>query len=191
MQKTIPDYDSLKGVLDRLESDITPAEIHGTLCGLLCARSGAPARLWQDNFWPELDKGDLLAREVRAVLNELHEITRDQLNDPTCDFQLLMPGDEEELDTRIHALSEWCQGFLAGLALGGVRDFNHLPEDVREIANDLVEIARAETSYDLEGNEEDEEAYTELMEYLRVGVLLINEELQPLQGTSPSNTTMH
>ena len=82
----------------------------------------------------------------------------------------------------MHALGEWCQGFLSGLTLGGISDFDKLGTDAREVVEDLVEIARAGTSYHLEGSEEDEQAYAELMEYLRVGVLLINEELQPLKS---------
>jgi hypothetical protein len=191
MQKTIPDYTTLQHALEKLDTEVVPGEVHGTICGLLCANTGATPDVWQASLWPHSDKGDLLASEARNTFNKLHDITRLQLNDPTCDFQLLLPDDDCSLDERVHALGDWCQGFLVGLTLGGIKDFSPLPDDAREIAEDLVEIARAGTSYHLEDNEEDEQAYFELVEYLRVGVLLINEELQPTQAPPLPESTLH
>lgn len=191
MQNNTPDYHTLQLALEKLETEATSSEIHGTLTGLLCANSGAKAEQWQDNLWPHRPQGDLLAAEALEVFRDLHTATREQLNDPICDFQLLLPNDEEHIDQRVQALGDWSQGFLTGLAIGGIKDFKPLPVDAREIIEDLVEIARAGTSYNLEGGEEDEQAYAELTEYLRVGVMLINEELQPTQGAPQSESTTH
>lgn len=193
MEHNIPDYLTIADALEKLETEVTPSEVHGTLCGLLCARTSANAELWQHNLWPQaiMDKSDLLVAEALEIFNQLHDITRLQLNDPNCEFQLLLPVDDDHIDIRVNALGDWCQSYLIGLALGGVKDFSPLPDDAREVANDLVEIARAGTSYSLEGNEEDENAYAELVEYLRVGVLLINEELQPTQAPPQTDTTLH
>lgn len=193
MEHHIPNYLTISSALDKLETEVTPGEVHGTLCGLLCADVGASADVWQDNLWPHkpMDKNDLLTAEALETLNQLHDITRLQLNAPDCDFELMLPDDDDPMETRVNALGDWCQGFLVGLTLGGVKDFSPLPEDAREVANDLVEIARAGTSYDLEGSEEDENAYTELVEYLRVGILLINEELQPTRASLQTDSTIH
>ena len=194
MEHTIPDYQAITDALNKLETEVTPSEIHGTITGLLCAKTGAKAELWQYNLWPHLSDSnntDLLASEALEVLNQLHDITRLQLNDPQCELQLLLPNDEDPIDQRVNALGDWCQAYLVGLTLGGVNDFSPLPDNTREMANDLVEIARAGTSYDLEESEEDENAYAELVEYLRVGVLLINEELQPTKSTPQSDSTLH
>ncbi|HEC19481.1 MAG TPA: YecA family protein [Gammaproteobacteria bacterium] len=194
MPQTMPDYHTLTNALTRLDTEVTPSEVHGTLAGLLCAHTGAGADVWQQALWPNLPSDDLLAAEAREVFQQVHEATRRQLNDPTCDFEMLLPDDDAGLDIRVHALGDWCQGFLLGLSLGGVKDFAPLPEDAREIANDMLEISRAGSSYDLEGSEEDENAYAELVEYLRVGVLLINEELQPTQAapiTVDTDATLH
>lgn len=191
MQDNSPDYDTLQIALDKLDTEITGGEVHGTLCGLLCANNSAEARQWQDNLWPHSQQGDLLAAEARQVFNEIHEATRQQLNDPTCDFQLLLPTDDEPLALRVQALGDWCQGYLTGLALGGITDFAPLPADARELIEDMVEIARADSSYEVADSEEDEQAYMELMEYLRVGVMLINEELHPSRGAPETESTIH
>ena len=182
MQHELPDHLILASALQKLDTETTASEVHGTLCGLLCANTSARMEIWQKALWPNQAKGDLLAAEANSVFEQTHEATRVQLNDPNCEFQMLLPGDEDSLDQRVHALGDWCQGYLIGLSLGGIKDFAPLPDDAREIANDLLEIARAGTSYELEGSEEDENAYAELVEYLRVGVLLINEELQTTQA---------
>jgi yecA family protein len=185
MHTASPDHDTLQRALDALDTEITASEVHGTLCGLLCANTGAGPELWQQQLWPHAAEA---FSDTGAVLRAVHEAARQALNDPDCDFQLLLPGDDERLDTRVNALGEWCQGFLAGLAIAGVKDFHHLPPDAREVAEDLLEIARAGTSYELAGSEEDERAYAELLEYLRVGVLLINEELRPREEDAPPDT---
>lgn len=192
MEHNIPDYLTISSTLDKLETEVTASEVHGTLCGLLCANVSATASQWQDNLWPyAADKNDLIKAEALETLNQLHDTTRLQLNDPNCEFEILLPDDDDPLDKRVNALGDWCQGFLVGLTLGGIKDFSPLPEDAREVANDMVEIARAGTSYDLEGSEEDENAYAELVEYLRVGILLINEELQPTQAPPQMDSTVH
>ncbi len=71
-----------------------------------------------------------------------------------------------------------------------MKDLASLPADSGEVMRDLVEIARA-SSYDLSGGEEDEASYNELLEYVRTGVLLINEELNPTQAPPQGNTTLH
>ncbi|MCF6336871.1 MAG: UPF0149 family protein [Gammaproteobacteria bacterium] len=194
MLQNLPDYLILDSALHKLDTEIAPSEVHGTLCGLLCANSNAGVDIWQQALWPSQPGGDLLAAEAHEIFKQTHNITRRQLNDSTCEFQMLLPDDNDSLDARVNALGDWCQGYLIGLSLGGITDFAPLPEDAREITKDLLEIARAGTSYELAGSEEDENAYAELVEYLRVGVLLINEELQPTRSPSvgvESDETLH
>lgn len=193
MEYNIPTYLAVSSALEKLETEVTPSEVHGTLCGLLSASVSASADLWQNSLWPHLDrdKNDLVQADALETLNQLHEITRLQINAPNCEFELLLPDDDDPLEDRVNALGDWCQGYLVGLTLGGVEDFSPLPDNAREVANDLVEIARAGSSYELEGSEEDEHAYAELVEYLRVGILLINEELQPTQTPPQTDNTIH
>jgi hypothetical protein len=53
-----------------------------------------------------------------------------------------------------------------------------LPEEVVELLDDLGQIARVDFELD-DPNEEDQVAFEEVVEYIRVGTLLIHEELQP------------
>jgi yecA family protein len=194
MTNNLFDCDRIESALQTLEADINPSEIHGTLCGMLCATGDTKANSWFQSLVPASDNSNLLAKEAREILARLYDETRQQLNDPTCDFQLLLPDEQSDLDTRTTSLGDWCQGFVMGLMMGGLKDFRKLPEDSAEVAQDIVEISRIGSKYESEGNEEDALALEELIEYVRVGVLLINEELHPSRAApiiTPETNNIH
>lgn len=89
-------------------------------------------------------------------------------------FQLLLPDDDVGLPERVAALALWCQGYLYGLAQGGIRQFDGLPGDCAEILEDFLELTKARSDDDTENSERD---FFELSEYVRVGVQLVFEEL--------------
>ena len=94
-------------------------------------------------------------------------------------FQPLLPGDDESLEQRTAALAAWCQGFNYGLALAvriGDADEALQHDTVAEIVRDFAELAQlGYTEDEIEG--EGEVAWAELVEYVRVSVQLVFEEL--------------
>lgn len=176
--------------LEQVETEMEAEECHGTLTGLFCAKGDLKAEEWLEYIGHALDSADLLAREAIETFRALYEQTRKELNDSVLRFHPLLPGDEASVEERIESLGEWCQGFLLGLSAGGVTELDKMPGDSGEVLRDLVEIARAGT-YELEGGEEDESSYNELLEYVRTGVLLINEELHPTKAPPRTDVTVH
>jgi uncharacterized protein YgfB (UPF0149 family) len=159
------------------------AECHGLMCGLLCRAGSSTAT----DFKTQLAAMQLVVDPLPgldAVLTEAHETTARQLEDDEFGFVLWLPDDEEPLEERIVALGQWCSGFLVGLACGGKLDT--LTEEATEAIDDLQQIARAEMSApgpaDDENeeaeNEEDENAFVEIVEYVRVVVLMMQEEFR-------------
>lgn len=173
-----PDYSSLEAALAKADAELDASESHGVLCGMICASGSVDLSQWLGQIFEELDMNNLLIQEASQLLVGLYEDSRNQLNDAVADFQLLLPDDDDPLALRTEALASWCQGFTFGLAAGGLKKDRELPEDTRELMHDLVEIARAGHDSE-EENDTDEDAYMQLCEYVRMGVLLINEELQP------------
>jgi hypothetical protein len=113
------------------------------------------------------------------------------------DFCPLLPEDDASLEDRVGALALWCQGFLFGLGLAGFSLDDEKEGDpgavqLGEIVNDLSEISRADISAD-EFDDEDEAdfALAELIEYVRVSVQIMFEELESTQTTSPGSETIH
>ena len=180
----------LDQALEQVETEMRAVECHGALCGLFCARGQLDKSAWLDFIAHGLDPQDLLKRDALDVLGMLHELTRNQINDSTLDFHPLLPEDDAPVDERIEALAQWCQGFLLGLSAGGVQQIDALPGEVGEILRDLIEIARAD-SYELDEDEEDEQSYAQLLEYVRAGVLLLNEAMHPIKAAPRSEATIH
>ncbi len=173
-----PDYNSLTNALAKTDAELVASESHGFLCGMLCAAGKVELSAWLEQVFENFDVNDMLVKEASQLLVGLFNDTQAQLNDSDAEFQLLLPDDEVSLAQRTESLAMWCQGFTYGLAAGGLKKDQKLPKDTTELIADMVEIARA--GHDLgDDSDADEDSYMQIYEYVRMGVLLINEELQP------------
>lgn len=168
------------------------AESHGLLCGLWCASGGVSLEVWLRLMRNEEISIDVLTpaqaqtrlqvpaatqSEDEAVLQRLYQETVAQLENPEFGLRLLLPDDEQPLGLRTEALADWCKGFLFGLGVGGVDNYRQTPATVQEIVKDFTEITRAYHDEE-EDSELDEASFLEVMEYVRVGAMLIYEELR-------------
>jgi len=175
-------YDALEETLARAGAATDAAETHGMICGLLAATGRPDEALWLSHVYDEPpDPGNIAVQQANRAMLRLAEGTRDAFFSPDLDLRLLLPDDEQPLADRTEALSAWCDGFLSGLGLGGIREDTIRSAEVKEIVQDISEISRAVFDAS-EPVEEDEQAYVEIVEYLRMGVLLIADELQPLEA---------
>ena len=158
------------------------AESHGLLCGLVCRETGHDAGY----FIEQLAAMQLVTHPgeaLRAALAEAWQSTIAQYDDEEFGFALWLPDDDEPLEERTIALARWCSGFLAGLGSGGQLDA--LSEEAREAIGDLQDIARAELSAPGGAgseSEEDESAYAEIVEYVRVVALVLREDFRGPQA---------
>lgn len=194
--QSYPDISQLEGLLYDVDAALGATESHGVLCGMLCAQGATDAAQWMLQVLGEQEETSEVLQQAGKKLLQIHKLSVEQMNDSNVELELMLPDDEEPLEARIEALGSWCQGFVYGLAVGGVRENTELPADSRELIGDILEISRAgyaaddeaELNADMEeGVDEDEVAFMEVCEYVRMGVLLIYEELQPLQ----SSQTVH
>ena len=102
-------------------------------------------------------------------------MTRAALTAGDCDFAPLRPHDDAPLAERAAAFGAWCRGFLSGFGLSGIADLGTLGEDARGFLADLSRFATLASEG--VGDEDDERALTELIEFTRMGVLLVRAEL--------------
>jgi len=151
------------------------AECHGIVCGLLCRLPGANL----DVFIDLLDMLELVntpGASFKMSLEELLNSSRAQLADEDMGLSLWLPGDDETLEERTMALSQWCSGFLAGLGSGG-DTLKAMSDDATDGLKDLQQISCADVS-DTDESEEDENAFVEIVEYIRIVTLMIREDLR-------------
>lgn len=176
------DYPALQRRLAPLS--VSAAELHGSLCGFLCAGGEPVPGHWLDQL--RIDP-EGLAAEGRDDLENLRRSTIRLLDDPELGFTLMLPDDDCGITQRVNALSEWCAGFLGGYGLGGQAPKSTLSDDGRDALRDLGRIAKF--GYEASEEEEDENAFAEILEYVRVAVVLLRQEGQP--GDQPASPTRH
>ena len=178
------DYPTLDCALAEIGAGISASETHGMICGVLCVPDAENTQ-WVAEIMsgsdPEANR-DACAELLIAI----YESAREQLGSTNFEFEPLLPDNAEALTQRSAALGEWCTGFLFGLTFAGTVSLESLPQDSREVVDDLTKFAniRATDSDD----DKEEAAFVELVEYIRVGVMLISEELYAAayQSTSPT-----
>jgi uncharacterized protein YgfB (UPF0149 family) len=160
------------------DAAVTLAEGHGCLCGALCTLPQFSSQNWLQELLPDpTDNESLIScASPDEALVQLHVETQLALRGDAMEFAPLLPDDDAPLAERIAALAQWSQGFLYGFGLGAPRNIDDYPEDISEVLKDLSEIARANDG-ETSGSDDDEEAYAELVEYLRAAVQLVHDEL--------------
>jgi len=176
----LPDFEHTLAIVQGNLQAYELAECHGVACGLLCRDEQAT----MDAFIASLDMLELVKAPgsgFRMSLEELLNSTRTQLAAEDMSLSLWLPNDDETLEDRTTALAQWCSGFLAGLGSGGEKPLKALSDDANEAMSDLQKIAAADVT-DTSESEEDENAFTEIVEYIRVVVLMIREDLRGPDG---------
>lgn len=163
-----------------------PADVHGTLTGMLCARDEANP----------LDALDDEANEaLREALAALREMTLEGLFDPDLSFTPLLPNDDAALSTRVQALARWCAGYVYGLASQQEQrqdfDLSNLSDEAGEVIRDLTELSRVGLTEEDADAESAEADYAELVEYVRVGVQMIFMELRPKREGPETRERLH
>jgi hypothetical protein len=163
-------------VLESAGSQVVAAEGHGCLCGALCTTADYTLERWLDELVAidgEDPEGEVAPDDA---LRLLFIDTQRALRGDEMEFEPLLPDDDEPLERRATALSQWCQGFLYGFGTGKPTRDEDLKGPVNEVLRDLSHLAAAAVDVGAAG-EDEEEAYAEVVEYLRVGVQLVHDEM--------------
>jgi uncharacterized protein YgfB (UPF0149 family) len=178
MELTI-DHNELDAALRRCGSTWNAGQTHGLLCSRLALAGADGASRWLAQVLADTDPDNTLRTECEAMLEVLCTATWQQLSERQSDFMLLLPDDDDSALVRTEAMGQWCEGFLHGLVSDthGDKLRERLASDpLSDIIKDLLEITRA--SVDDEADEQgSENAFADLVEYLRVAAQLTYEEL--------------
>lgn len=168
----VPDYAGLADALHAAGVTTSAAEAHGIITAALCAPR---PREWQRLLFG----GDpaAVSPSLRSQLGSLYEQTAQQLVGVEFDFAPLLPV--TTLAEQVEALGDWCRGFVLVMQAAGVDDAK-LPGEAGEFMRDAHEIAEAQMDED-EAEETQQREYAEIVEYLRIGVQLVYEELHRLK----------
>ncbi|MGB0867920.1 MAG: UPF0149 family protein, partial [Granulosicoccaceae bacterium] len=111
------------------------------------------------------------------------------LADEEVSFMPMLPDTDSALSERADALGQWCRGFAYAVSLSAFDPARTLSQDSQELLGDFAAIASVGHEDEDGAEDEAELAYSELEEYVRVGVLLIRDELVPL--VAATRQTLH
>lgn len=169
--QVMPDFDDLADRLRDQEVLLSPAEIHGQLCGYICAGEHMNGVAW-------LDPQHLQSQP--ALFMQLYQVSFQKINDFAFDFELLLPDEDTDLQLRAQALGDWCAGFLIGIGMSGM-DIEG--EDAEETVDALMHIeAIADIDYEnLSMDNTDERAFLEVIEYVRLAVLMLHANIAGIE----------
>jgi uncharacterized protein YgfB (UPF0149 family) len=171
---TFPTYPEISDALLDTGATISPAETHGIMCGMICSSpyENAPS-------WEKLLVGTKKNAAAKKLLQQLYVSSSALISEFALEFVLLLPEEEIDINERTEQLGLWCQGFLVGLQQGPL----HLPggpnadTEAAEAMHDLAEIAQV--SYgEISNSEGEETALFELVEYVRLAVLMLYHEIR-------------
>ena len=186
-----PDFSAVDDALKAAGAAFRAADAHGLLCGLACTSRDVSEGDWVREVFGPTQGVEPPPTQCYGLLSTLYEQTMGQLASAECVFSVFSPGDDQPLCDRADALKSWCQGFLYGLAVGRARLGVSLVPQAREVVADFSEISRLDEA--VADHEVNEVAYSELIEYVKVAVMLVREELcgSPRAGASDATLGEH
>ncbi len=168
------DFASLQAIITTEDVKIHGSELHGVLTGLICAGYSFEGSDYLKMLNDLFNNGDALPNKLRMTVKLMFGQLWQDILDDSYGFNLLLPDDDDSLVERGHALGMWVQGFNLGFGLQQTKTAT-FSEDVKEVLSDFAEIANL--SDELEEDETNEQAYYEIIEYVRMSSLLCFSEL--------------
>lgn len=186
--EALPDFDHSLALAQGNLDAAGLAESHGVACGLLVRQPDARADAYL-GLLAMLEIAPEPGPALRDVLVDLLEASRAQFADEALGLALWLPDDDESLEDRTESLAQWCNGFLASIGAGDDQRLDTLSGEGAEALADIQEIALAElgagSGDGAEVLEEEEGAFAEIVEYVRIAVLILREDLRgPQEGES-------
>ncbi|OAJ35659.1 UPF0149 family protein [Piscirickettsia salmonis] len=184
MSQALVEFKTVDHVLQALGVEgMTAADVHGLLIGMLASQSNLTCKSWLEKAiftGAHLDAesdlfSNVMVKEQLKQLEVLFKISWEQLSAGDFTFALLLPDDNAALTERASLLCAWTQGFLTGLHLSGVNIAKYKEGELATTLKDLAEVAQLDLA--IEDSNENEAAYTEIAEYVRMAALFVHSEL--------------
>lgn len=188
-----PDFDEIGDIFVRLGLSISPAELHGLLVGSLSGSLTLTFQEWLQEAADYFNVALTTLEEPDTEMQTFYQSASEQLKDSDLGFRPLLPDDDCDLDSRLIALSEWCQGFLNGFGrhqrLSNDGQAGHkISDDGHEALRDLAAIFQVGLESDSLPGETEEEYYTDIVEHVRVTVLLLFLETNASSESNPEKS---
>lgn len=184
------DFATMQAIITAESVTVHASEIHGVITGLVCSGFSFDDQSYLVMINDLFNNSEAMPKKVSQAIKQLFSDVWANILDDSYSFQMLLPDDDDSIAERGNALSMWVQGFNLGFGLQQ-KDNKSMTDDVKEVLTDFVEIANL--SDELEEDEDTEQAFFEIAEYVRISALLCFTELgtPPSADAQPNNKTIH
>ena len=176
----------LKQLINQLQIDLSPAEFHGFLSGLIAG--GVQDESWKTLTYQFTNDGHAFSQAPLQALENFYQNLTACFLEANTKFSLWLPENENDGFALADCIYEWTSQFILGLGLAQPK-LNEETDEVSEAIGDLEEISKLGYHED-DKNEELLEAGEEVVEYLRVLALFLNSHFS-LTAKKPSNAQLH
>lgn len=169
-------YEQLNEMLITSGAGFHASECHGFLCALVCGNGQVLEQKIREYFL--LDSDEIVnPDECLNYLKSLAEDIEAKMYSSDLDLELLLADEDDALAERSRSFAEWCQGFMSGMGLSGVKD-EQIPYESQELLGDFYKIANLDADHKDNSDQTNDFALMELIEYVRMGTIYIFEDLQ-------------
>jgi uncharacterized protein YgfB (UPF0149 family) len=184
-QDNIPDYQQVADAISLSGSELLPSEWQGLILGSICyhLKTGVEPNLGALMFDAK-NKSDSKHSLVELTFSTYRAIMEELLSAEDI-LELMMPDDDDLIDSRTEAMAAWCQGYTLGLLQNEKFSIDQLPLEAAEFTRDVLDISMASLG---ENEQENERALVEVVEFLRVGAqlsfeLIYAEQAHPMSSS--------
>lgn len=151
---------------------VNPSEAQGMLISYICSAPNEAILLWIKELSrltnDGIKEGDLLVT--------MYKETVQSLNDLNFTFSPLLP--DGDVYQKINALQHCAEGLIYGIGINHIK----LEGDAYEFMNDLIEFSHTTFEDEELDDEETEQDFEEILEFVRMGILLLYHETLQAQG---------
>ena len=161
MQDDISGWTEWNAHFDGIEEISSPSELHGLLTGIVCVTQAPTTDEWSQ-ILNTLNVPALQSEALESLTDEAEDVAH-ALSDDELDYLPMLPDDSHLLVDRVQALADWCAGVVLGFGLAS----GHIRGEEQELIEHLQDVAAVEFE-DSDNDEEGEESYQELYEFVRL-----------------------
>lgn len=177
-------FNDFKQLLSELQIELTAAEFHGFLCGLIAG--GIQDESWKTLTYQFTNDGHAFSVAPLSKLSEFYTQLGESFQQANTLFSLWQQ-DSEDGFALADQIAEWSSHFLLALGLAQPK-LQQETDEVGEALDDLEEITKLGYSEE-DDNDELLEAGEEVLEYLRVLALFLHSHFALQQPQS--NKQLH
>ena len=179
-------YEKMKQELAILKLNLDVSQLHGILTGLLVLGQARQAEQFLSSLL--LNKTGPDFRQANYHLFSILNATQSKLENFGFDFQLLLPADDASLSERLSSFVNWCEGFMEGIDMAGFSSDDIENSEILETIGHIDDFSDMDIQ-DLEYGEEDEKAYFEVSDFVRMAIVQLFCEFN--EGGLPKEANVH